>query len=246
MTDDEDIDGLAAEYVLGSLDHSERKVVDERRKENAALNEAIAAWERRLGPLSERLPGIAPPADLFGKILTKLSLAQSGRAATITALRLQHRKGVLVAGMAALAACLLLALGWALYLRAAEPALLVAQLHRTNGQGTGDEAHLPAFAVAIHPDQRTLTIRPIAIRPASGKRYALWLRQQGQANPIFLGNVSPSNVTTLPWSATRPLRDYVNAGLAVSLEQESSSPAQVPTGPIAFAGTLVGTDASKH
>jgi anti-sigma-K factor RskA len=144
-----------------------------------------------------------------------------------------------------LAACLLLALGWMLYLRASSPTLLVAQLHRANGQGTGDEANLPAFAVAIDPNKRTLTIRPIAVRPASGKRYALWLTQQGDKTPTFLGNVSPSNVTTLPWSATRPLRDYVNSGLMVSLEHEGSSPAQVPTGPITFAGTLVGTATSK-
>lgn len=240
MTDDEDIDGLAAEYVLGSLDPSERKVINARRKRDVALGEAIAAWERRLGTLSDRLPGIEPPADLYGKILTQIAGAQTVRpAATIVSPR---QRRALVAGIAALAACLLLALGWIVYLRSSGPAMLVAQLHRANNEGTGDEGHLPAFAVAIDQSTRTLTIRPIAIRPASGKSYALWLVQQDKAAPIFLGRVSPSNPTTLPWPVTHPLRDYVNSRLTISLELEGSSPSRLPTGPITFAGNLVEKD----
>ena len=47
MTEDEDIDGLAAEYVLGSLDPAERRQVDARRETDASLAAAIAAWEDR-------------------------------------------------------------------------------------------------------------------------------------------------------------------------------------------------------
>ena len=49
MTNDDEIDGLAAEYVLGSLDPIERKEVDVRRKVDVALDDAIIAWEKRLG-----------------------------------------------------------------------------------------------------------------------------------------------------------------------------------------------------
>ena len=69
MTEDDDIDGLAAEYVLGSLDPAERRQVDARRKTDASLAAAIAAWERRLGPLSDRGRDVAPPAHLFDGIL---------------------------------------------------------------------------------------------------------------------------------------------------------------------------------
>ena len=65
MTDNDEIDGLAAEYVLGSLDPIERKEVDVRRKVDVTLDGAIKAWEKRLGPLSDLLPGSEPRADLF-------------------------------------------------------------------------------------------------------------------------------------------------------------------------------------
>jgi len=53
MTNDEDIDGLAAEYVLGTLDVGERASIATRRTREPALNAAILDWERRLAPLTE-------------------------------------------------------------------------------------------------------------------------------------------------------------------------------------------------
>jgi anti-sigma-K factor RskA len=65
MTDASDLDGLAAEYVLGSLDPDERAEVAARRKMDPALDHTIKAWEARLGPLNCALPGIAPPHRVF-------------------------------------------------------------------------------------------------------------------------------------------------------------------------------------
>ena len=234
MAGDDDIDGLAAEYVLGTLDPFNRKAVTKRREHDAALNEAIDAWERRLEPLNDRLPGIAPPADLYDKILSRI--AGTAPPSTLVA-RPGQRRPALVVGVAALAACLMLALVWDFFLRSDNPALLVAQLHRKNGQGTGDEGHVPAFAVAI--DARKLAIRPIAIRPSPGKSYALWLLQQGGGAPTLLGSVSPSELTTLPWRTDRPLSDFVNASLAIRVEQEGTSPTRPQPEPVTFVGTLV-------
>jgi len=72
MTEEDDIDGLAAEYVLGSLSPAERGEVEARRGSDAALASAIEAWQVRLGPLSEQAPGLEPPSHLFGRILTRL------------------------------------------------------------------------------------------------------------------------------------------------------------------------------
>ena len=72
MTNDDEIDGLAGEYVLGSLDPIERKEVDVRRKVDVALDDAISAWEKRLGPLSDLLPAIAPPPHLFLEVTKQL------------------------------------------------------------------------------------------------------------------------------------------------------------------------------
>ena len=55
MAEEDDIDGLAAEYVLGSLDAAKRQQVDARRRTDASVIAAIVAWERRLAPLNDRV-----------------------------------------------------------------------------------------------------------------------------------------------------------------------------------------------
>ena len=246
MTDDEDIDGLAAEYVLGSLTLSERRNVDARLTHDAALRDAIAAWERRLAPLSDRLPGISPPPDLYARILTRIENPRSiQRFAAITSRPRAWQRRIVAAGFA-LAACLLLALGWIVYFTSDAPAMLVAQLHRTGGDSTADEGHLPAFAVAIDPGTRSLTIRPVAVRPVSGKSYALWLVQKAGATPRLLGSISASGPTTLPWQTGRPLGEFVNSRLVISLEPDGGPPKSAPTVPIAFAGALVSTDSIQR
>ena len=243
MIDDDDIDGLAAEYVLGSLDHSERKAVDARRRlRDVKLHEAIEAWERRLGTLSDRLPGVVPPADLYPRILARIERTQPlHRFAAIIPRSRVRRRRIVAAGIA-LAACLLLALGWVIYFASDAPAMLVAQLHRATGASTADEGQLPAFAATIDQNSRTLTIRPIAVRPVSGKNYALWLVQKDGATPSLLGSISASSPTTLPWQTGRPLGEFVNSRLVISLEPDGRPAKSGPTVPIAFAGALVSTD----
>ena len=65
MIGQDNIDDLAAEYVLGTLDAAERVAVAARRLREPALEAAIQVWERRLSPLNdlvrkENIPAIAP------------------------------------------------------------------------------------------------------------------------------------------------------------------------------------------
>jgi len=124
MTEEEDIDGLAAEYVLGSLDPPERRQVDARRSTDAALAAAIAAWERRLAPLSDRGPDVVPPSHLFDGILSRISAqgVHSGQTAAVLPLRRNSaRRRALAVGVSALAACLALAVGWVNYMHPGGP-----------------------------------------------------------------------------------------------------------------------------
>ena len=115
MTEEDDIDGLAAEYVLGSLDPAEREAVDARRKSDASLAAAIAAWERRLGPLSEQAPEVEPPAHLLDNILVRISElgTQSPRGADVIPFRrVARRRFGFATGTGALAACLAFVIAW--------------------------------------------------------------------------------------------------------------------------------------
>lgn len=190
MTEDDDIDGLAAEYVLGSLDPSERVAVEVRRRSDRALADAIAAWERRLGPLSWRTPEVQPPAHLFEAILTKIA---APRSAEVVFLR-RHAKrwrGI-AAATTAIAACLGLAVGWFLYERIVEPALLVAELYRAAGTSTADEIMHPAFVVSVDLNACAITARPVTAQPRPGRNYQLWIMRQGVPAP------------EIPWRPEQP------------------------------------------
>jgi hypothetical protein len=118
MTEQEDIDGLAAEYALGTLDPTERRQVDVRRRTESPLSAAIDAWEQRLGPLNERGGGIEPPAHLLDGILPRLSgqaMAPQSQVADVVPLRrASRRRWPLVVGASALAASVVLAVVWSL------------------------------------------------------------------------------------------------------------------------------------
>jgi anti-sigma-K factor RskA len=120
MTEEDDIDGLAAEHVLGSLTVAERREVEARRRSDRALDRAIDAWERRLAPLVDREPGIVPPDHVYERILARIADEASGSgdghgggtAAVVPFRRRAGRWQVFAASLAGLAACLALIVGW--------------------------------------------------------------------------------------------------------------------------------------
>jgi anti-sigma-K factor RskA len=114
MTEEDDIDALAAEYVLGSLSPAERAEVDARRRHDASLAAAIEAWQHRLGPLSEEAPDLEPPAHLFSRILARIPAESTpaDRLANVVPLRASGRRFRLGAVVSALAACVALAVVW--------------------------------------------------------------------------------------------------------------------------------------
>lgn len=62
-------DALAAEYVLGTIDaDAAAEVVRAMDAGDAALREAVAAWERRLAPLMDLAPEGEPPPGLWNRI----------------------------------------------------------------------------------------------------------------------------------------------------------------------------------
>jgi len=115
MAQEDDIDALAAEYVLGSLDAAERRQVDARRRTDASLAAAIVAWEQRLGPLNDRGQDVTPPVHLLEGILSRISglSVPPSVANVVVPMRRAHgrRRVAFAAGASALAASLVLAVG---------------------------------------------------------------------------------------------------------------------------------------
>jgi anti-sigma-K factor RskA len=236
MTDENDIDAIAGEYVLGMLDAGERASVAARRLREPALEAAILAWERRLAPLSDTVPAVAPPENLFARILARIDGREAGPAvgATIVALRRSIKvwRATAIAA-SAIAACLLVALGVRQFQPTPKQGNFVAVLQK--------DATSPAFLVTVNIDDRIMTVQPVAAKPESGKSYELWLVQDSLGAPKSLGVIDDRKVVTRPaLTAYKP--DVIeSATFAVSLEPEGGSPTGKPTGPVVFSGRLIPT-----
>jgi anti-sigma-K factor RskA len=72
ITLQDDPDLLAGEFVLGSLSIVEREDTELRAHSDFAFAAAIAAWERRLGPLNELIAPQTPPDGIWQKISARI------------------------------------------------------------------------------------------------------------------------------------------------------------------------------
>jgi len=243
MTDanDNDIEGLAAEYVLGSLRLAERRTVERRRRDDRALDAAVAAWERRLGALADGAPGVEPPAHVFEHIARRL-WGGGGRSARVLSLHPARWRPVAI-GAGALAAALALLLVGIWQALPVRPAALVAVLARGADMPTADESTEakgpPGFVISIDPRSRTILATPVAARPVARRSYHLWLMPADGGAPVSLGSIAAASPTQLAWRPASAPGAFANATLAITLEPESGPPAAAPTGPILFTGKPV-------
>jgi anti-sigma-K factor RskA len=73
MTAEEDRAGLAAEFVLGTLDVAEREQADELIRSDPAFAALVQDWEQRLGTLHAMIDPVPPPPELWAEIQRKLA-----------------------------------------------------------------------------------------------------------------------------------------------------------------------------
>jgi anti-sigma-K factor RskA len=233
MTEREDIDMLAAEYVLGTLDASERASVAARRQREPLLEQAVTAWEQRLAPLADTAPAIAPPADLLAKIERRLAAPQAHAATALPSplpsaeivrltARVKRWRGMALAA-SALAASLAIGIGLRETVLAPQPQNFVAVFQK-------DDA-LPSFLLSIDLATRQLTIRPVAAEPQAGKTYQLWIasEQLGPA-PQSLGLLEEAKAPTRKSLATFDPALLAKATFGVSIEPPGGSPTGRPSG----------------
>jgi anti-sigma-K factor RskA len=77
MTMDEEHEGIAAEYALGTLDADERAQADAMLLVDPEFAAEVARWERRLGELNTMVAPVEPPASVWERI--KAGLAGTGQ-----------------------------------------------------------------------------------------------------------------------------------------------------------------------
>jgi len=232
-------DDLAAEYVLGTLDAAERTEVERRSREDPRLARAIAAWERRLDPLLEPIPAVAPPRTSFAAISARIDAlrppkpAPKGvRGADIIQLRRRMRNWRRAAIAAtAIAASLAVFIGIR-ELRPVPEARFVAVL-------AGDDRN-PAFVAAVNVQDQAIMVMRLGepLDPAPGHSHELWALGGGRQAPQSLGLLSAARIPADRLGRLDPSA-LAATTFAISVEPEGGSPTGQPTGPVVFTGKLV-------
>jgi anti-sigma-K factor RskA len=234
MTELDDIDALAAEYVLGTLPLAERMAANERRASDPAFERAVAGWERRLGPLSEMVTPVAPPAGLYNKIRAQIGLAShvvSLKAREQSMVRRANRWRTATIGMTALAASLAGVVGWQDYQRRLVPTQYVAVLQAGKA--------LPAFLLTVDTQTNMFVISAMQKPTEPEKSYQLWLVHDEMPQPKSLGVFDDSEMDVRPMAEGKMHDMMMDGTYAVSVEPKGGSPTGLPTGPVVFSGKLV-------
>lgn len=243
MTDHNDLDTLAAEFVLGTLPADERSVVATRRNEDPELEALILAWEERLAPLLDEVEPIQPGPDLLARIEKRLDELESSavsstpmpQGATVTELTRRLRRWQWSTAVASAAALVLVAI--LAFQPAQEPQSFVAVFQHDDQQ--------PAFLLSVDLENRQLNIRPVTAEPVQGRSYQLWIKADELGpTPRSVGVLT--NNMTIDESALRQYDPELlkAATFGISVEPEGGSPTGQPTGP-AIHGYLYPTGEGK-
>lgn len=247
-----DLDALAAEYVLGTLDGAEAAAVRERARNDAALAEAVAFWQARLAPLAALADPAAPHLGLWAAIEADLAgeagwrrpalaaatprLGTARPVSRVRAIR-PRRRGFAArvwrdADVWRLASVLALAagIGACVYaarvsLRSSAEPVAVAAL---TTPGTLD-------AAARVDVQRNgmVSLRPLHPLPVSREHsLALWAIPAGADGPVLLGEVGPDGGLLASPALSEGSR------VMVTLEPAAGPAPGAPPGATLFAGVI--------
>lgn len=240
MTDHDDLDTLAAEFILGTLPPEERASVNARREKDQALDALILAWEERLVPLLHEVTPIEPGPDLLARIEKRLDELEAAApdsvmnapTATVTVLQQRVRRWQWSTAVASAAALVLVAV--LAFQPAEQPQSFVAVFQHDDQQ--------PAFMLTVDLDNRQLNIRPVTAEPVRDKSYQLWIKADELGpDPRSVGVLTDN--MTIDQSALSQYDPQLlkEATFGISVEPEGGSPTGKPTGP-AIHGYLYPTD----
>ena len=229
---DDELQRLASEYVLGTLTAPERADVEQRLPGDALLRDAVDAWERRLLPLT----ALAPPEDPSPQLWPRI-------ASTLFTPKAIKQAGGWQAWWNSLAFWRILA-GGGLAAAAALAVTVSMQLQAPNGPGylvvlVAPQDKAPGWIVqAGNKNSRDLSLIPLG--PTSvpqQKSLQFWTKGKDWGAPVSLGLVRPGQTLKLKLDKLPPMQP--EQLFEITLEPETGSPTGRPTGPILYIGRAV-------
>lgn len=242
----EDRLAAAGEYVLGSLDATDRAAFEAVLAGDAALLAQVYDWQDRLLALSLHADPAVPSPGFWKRLETRLALpvaaaklnpAPSYRAAPPVKRPSWWSRMAVWQGLSAAGLVASLLLGTALLLRTTVPD--APQSRYLAVLQSPDDQRNSGWIVEINPDKGQARLVPVtASEPVpAGRALQFWTKAQGAAAPTSLGLVRAGQTLSLPLSGLPAVGEQQLFEL--TLEPENGSPTGRPTGPILYVGRTV-------
>ena len=224
-------DFRAAEFVLGTLDATERAAFEQDMARQSHLRALVSDWESRLAPLARQSRDVVPPAALWARIGAALDVAGAVAGGVIDLERLRASRARwkrAAMGLAALAASLVI------YIAGAPLLDHTAGTYLAVVDRGGD---LPALIVKVDTRAGSVRVQAVAAEFPPDRSLELWLIEGAQA-PRSLGTME-GGLSNLILPAVARSDDLAGSTLAVSIEPRGGSRTGAPTGPVVYTGKLV-------
>lgn len=209
-----DRDGLAAEYVIGTLPLAERIAAEKLIASDPEFAALVDHWQAHFAPLNAEFAEVAPPDAILGKIEARLFP---------TPAKAKPFRLPFFGAFAAVAALVVLVAFW--------PFATTTPTLQTTLTGDGQQL---VVAASFDGAAKTLTFTRSAGPTAdAGKDYEVWIIPAGQA-AVSLGVLRDAELK-VPVDALPP-----GTTLAITLEQTGGSPTGVAQGPLLVASMING------
>lgn len=251
--DPRDADVLAGEYVLGVLDASERRRVEQLIGEDAAFANEVSFWENRLVCFADEIAPSSVPDYVWARISSELGLAQAPRSAAVAEPRRDQfwqNLGVwrllTAGGFATAAVCLFALLN---VVRTPQPEVPVAppvvtapeplaptgptEMASTLTQDDGQ----PGYVATMDAATGRITVTPLQPGVDDDLVPELWLiPTDGLARSLGVFDENASQSAKIP-------EDFIgllstDAILAITLEPPGGAPGGKATGPVVAKGGI--------
>ncbi|WP_110602261.1 anti-sigma factor [Salinicola lusitanus] len=220
LTDPEEREVAAGEYVLGTLTGAQRAEFEALLAVSADLQHSVEAWRERLQLLNQQLEPVAPPKRVWPDIAARLGL----RTGPLQRLDFWRAfSGIATAAALILAIVALVPRG---------PAMMPGEYVFVINQPNGQTAWI--LNATLNGKMMVQAISPEPMPEDKGGE--LWMMENG--TPVSLGMLPNHGEATMQLPA-KMLGLMKTADFAVSMEPREGAPGGKPTGPVIDAGKLV-------